>query len=270
MQRDRFRLRRHDGIANAAAAAWLLSFASRVRRHADLRLHMRPRFHLLVQHWLQTHYIRPSRAVRVRLTSSGLVLLAALLAGVPVLMYWQGAWTLLRGSTLQDPLRLLIAKAPGKARVLAACGGLLALVILAQVGVSLAQAPWGLSARSAMTMSSGGKCDLAGARYAIQVNGGSYTCGGGDTKCPREAVRIAYDPHNPNHCRVASNMGRPSLYELHAILFAVAWLCFGGAVATWRSDAETTRSSAGHRAFFALLCLTLAAMLVSVEVYSAA
>jgi hypothetical protein len=55
-------------MAHVAAAAQLLSLTSGVQRNADVRLYLRRRNDLLVQHRLQAHYLGPSHTMRVWLS----------------------------------------------------------------------------------------------------------------------------------------------------------------------------------------------------------
>lgn len=204
--------------------------------------------------------------------SALLVVLAVSLAGVPLVMFWQGLRAPgLAAGARHDPLGWLIARSPSKARLLAVVGGVLALAMLVLVGSWFSRVPWQLDARSPSVMSSGGRCDHAGAVYTIVVNGSSYACGGGNFKCSKGDVPIAYDRSNPRLCRVRSNVDRPSLYELHVLLFALVWLCFGAAVATWHGSpqpgAALMPQSNWHRAFVAALGAQLAALVLSVLVY---
>jgi hypothetical protein len=201
-----------------------------------------------------------------------LVLFALLLSGAPLVMFWQGLRAArLEAAPLRDPLAWLIAKNPGKARVMAGAGALIAVAILVLVGFWLSRVPWQLNAQSPTVMSSGGRCDQAGAVYIINLNGGNYVCGGGDVKCPEAEVAVAYDPNNPNHCRVRSNVDRPSLYELQTLLFALIWLCFAAAVATWQgfpqAGAPMLPQSSLHRACVVALGVVLAAVITSGMMY---
>jgi hypothetical protein len=169
-----------------------------------------------------------------------------------------------------DPLAWLLRKNPGKARALAAAGALCAVATLALAGTWLARVPWSLDRASPTAQSRGGMCDAAGAVYVIRVRESTYWCGGGDAKCPTGDVMVAYDPRNPSHCRVRSNVDRPSLYELWALLFGVTWLCFAGVVASWRG-AEWLPAGASqgrsYRAFYLALGVTLGAMVLSSMLY---
>jgi len=99
---------------------------------------------------------------------------------------------------------------------------------------------------------------------------GAPSPGFGD-KCPKDDVSVAYDPVNPNLCRVRSNVDRPSLYEFHALLFALGWLCFAGARSTWQGlpqpGAPLMQQSSLHRACVVALGSVLAAMLASTVLY---
>lgn len=205
--------------------------------------------------------------------SALLVLIAMSLAGVPLVLFWQGLrFPELAAGARRDPLGWLIARNPSRARLLALVGGLFALAMLVLVGSWFCRAPWQLDARSPSVVSTGGRCDHAGAVYTIVVDGSSYACGGGNSKCSKGDLPIAYDRLNPRLCRVRSNVDRPSLYELHVLLFALVWLCFGGAVATWQGapqpGAPLVPQSKGHRAFVAALGAQLAALVLSVLVYA--
>jgi hypothetical protein len=204
--------------------------------------------------------------------SEVVILLALLVASTPLVMFWQGLRaTTLSASPLREPLAWLISKSPAKTMALAAVGGLMSVAILVVTGIGLSRVPWELSAKSPATTSSGGMCDPAGAVYIIHVHAGTYVCGGGDGKCPKDDVSVAYDPVNPNLCRVRSNVDRPSLYELHALLFALGWLCFAAARSTWQglpqAGAPLMPQSSLHRAFVVALGSVLAAMLASAVLY---
>jgi hypothetical protein len=189
------------------------------------------------------------------------LLLALFLAGFPLL-----------ASRVGDPLAWLLQKNPGKARALAAAGALCAAATLVVAGTWLARVPWSLDRASPTVQSRGGMCDAAGAVYVIRVRETSYLCGGGDAKCPTGEVAVAYDPRQPRHCRVRSNVDRPSLYELWALLFGAAWLCFAGAVACFRGAEWSSAGAAqtrGYRGFYLALGVVLGAMVLSLVVYRA-
>jgi hypothetical protein len=204
--------------------------------------------------------------------SALLVVVAASLA-VALVIFWQGqrAPELAAGAR-RDPLAWVIARSPAKARLLAVVGVVVGLAILVSVGSSFSRVPWQLDAHSPSVMSSGGRCDPGGAVFTIVVNGSSYACGGGNFKCANGDVPIAYDRLNPSLCRVRSNVDGPSLYELYMLLFALAWLCFAGAVANWQDAphpaATLLPQSKAYSAFVAALGAQLAVLVLSVLVYS--
>jgi hypothetical protein len=155
-------------------------------------------------------------------------------------------------------------------------GGFGALFGLAFIGLTVSllfAVPWVLSTESPTVIATRVVCAPAGARYSIEVNGGRYLCGGGDSKCPdRPSVLVAYEPGNPNHCRVASNVDRPSLYELHALLFGLAWLVYAAAVFSWQPleylDRVKPAQSIAYRAAALTFYALLASMIAATFIYS--
>lgn len=215
-----------------------------------------------------------------------IVALVLLISGVPLWQYVRGGRskasvagsgaTDATGAGFPDPLAWLIAQNPRKARMLAAASALAGVGIVALATYWLSQVPWRLEQASPYVATSAGTCGSNGAHYFIQVNGGKYVCGGGDTKCPeRTPIEVAYDAQNPAHCRVRSNVDRPSLYELQALLFGLIWLCLGGAVACWRgfddvypgASPPLLKQTAAYRTWVALALLLLAALGVSAWFY---
>jgi len=193
------------------------------------------------------------------------VLLGMLIAGWPLAMFARGIATARHSlSGPRDPLGWLIAKSPQKARALGLAGALLGVAALALLATWLVAVPWELNAASPYVSSSGGLCDPAGAEYVARINESSYWCGGGDTKCPRGDVPIAYDRRQPQHCRVRSNVDRPSLYELHTGLFGLAWLFYAAVAMTFREVGEQSRS---YRAFNWLFFGTIGALAASAAFY---
>jgi hypothetical protein len=138
-------------------------------------------------------------------------------------------------------------------------------------GTWLAQVPWVLDQQSPVAIGYGGRCTASGARYGIVVNDSSYLCGGGNAKCPSGEVEVAYHDRDPNRCRVRSNVDRPSLYELRAILLGLVWLAFAGVVTQWQGvkGHAHERQSRGYLVFALLLFGLLAALLFSPMLYAA-
>lgn len=176
-----------------------------------------------------------------------------------------------------DPLQSLIQRYPGKAQALAAIGLVVGTTLVGYEVRDIVTIPWELDDHSPTVMSSRVVCGtFSGAVHVIEVQGHSYECGGGDTKCgAAQHVPVAFDPRNPARCRLASNVARPTLAQLGALLGGMVWLAFAGAVASWVREgrpsagmpADGKRSTSyrvSRAAFFASAALAVAVWLARI------
>lgn len=182
-----------------------------------------------------------------------------------------------------DPLQLVIERYPGKAQVLAAVGVVLGTLAVGYEVHDIAAIPWDLDDHSPKTMSSRVLCGtFGGAVHIIEVQGQTYECAGGETKCgTAQHVPIAFDARDPSRCRLARNVARPTLNQIGSLLGGMAWLAFAGAVFTWvregRPSQLTTSESKrswGYRVsravLFASATLALVVWLTRVAIHGLA
>ena len=171
-----------------------------------------------------------------------------------------------------DLLQALLEAYVGKVKVYGFVLLLVGLVGVPFMVYDVAQIPWDVREGAPRVLSQEARCGFPGAVYIIRVNGLRYECPGGDTKCGNgPPVEVAYDPSNPNRCRVARYAGRLSLSQGIFLAGALLALCFGAGVAPWvRPFPEGPRSkvlTAGLVVSCALLAICIILQLVSFAKY---
>jgi hypothetical protein len=149
---------------------------------------------------------------------------------------------------LSDPLQLLISRYPGKSQVLAAVGVVVGTLAIGYDVHDIATIPWEVDSHSPTVLSSSVHCGtFSGAVHVIDVQGQTFECGGGDTKCgAAQHVPVAFDPQAPSRCRVASNVGRPTLDQIGSLLGGLVWLAFAGAVISWVREGRVGVDEGAH------------------------
>jgi hypothetical protein len=150
---------------------------------------------------------------------------------------------------------------PGNRTSTFAVALLVGLMALVSLTIMLSRAPerLGRISNPETTMSLDVRCErlVSGGSYFIEVNGQRHECSGADTWCPDlRPVKVVYDRSRPAHCRAAHNLGRPSKWELAALLNDLAGLALGLAALLIRpDDTHRARSVLGHALF--ILCVVI-------------
>jgi hypothetical protein len=107
-------------------------------------------------------------------------------------------------------------------------------------------------------------CDklLTGGSYWIEVDGRRHSCTGSDSWCPsRTPVMVVYDRVDPARCRAAANVGKPSRWEISALLAFSALVAFGISLLLIREhETSRVRDWLGHGLF--VLWLGLVAVML--------
>lgn len=80
-----------------------------------------------------------------------------------------------------------------------------------------------------------------GGGYHLRRDGATSFCSGADAKCGVNKTVVAYERANPSYCRVADNIGHPSLFELELLSLVTALLFFGAGLILVHRDAGRRR-----------------------------
>ncbi|SRR5690554_6021862 len=118
---------------------------------------------------------------------------------------------------------------------------------------------WSAFKEPVTAQSSGATCDkLHGGHYHISVNGQHIACHGADTTCALGTEPVVYERNDPERCRVAKNVGRPSHFELFTIGYLAMTVSLALGLLTIRESDRGLRRLITHAPFYIFMILNIA------------
>lgn len=99
-----------------------------------------------------------------------------------------------------------------------------------------------------------------GGGYFVKHGDFEASCSGANTKCGVSPTTVVYERTDPTRCRVASNAGRPSLYELHLLALTAAMVALGSGLMLVHRDASRRRRQITRACFYVGLLMWLSSM----------